>query len=171
MPNAGISPLGLVVAVIAAWILIAALGMVRPRHLAFVSHGLFPAGAAVGLVLAAIALSAMGALPQSTVLPLGLPDLPFHLRLDSLSAFFLLLLGAASAAISLFAAGYFRSGEGAAPGLLCLEYHAFLAAMALVLIADDAYLFMVSWEAMALSSFFLVTTDHRIPEIRHAGFL
>ena len=43
--------------------------------------------------------------------------------------------------------------------------------MALVLVADDAYLFMVSWEAMALSSFFLVTTDHRIPEIRHAGFL
>jgi hypothetical protein len=30
------------------------------------------------------------------VLPLGLPDLPFHLRLDSLSAFFLLLLGAAA---------------------------------------------------------------------------
>jgi NADH:ubiquinone oxidoreductase subunit 5 (subunit L)/multisubunit Na+/H+ antiporter MnhA subunit len=36
--------------------------------------------------------------------------------------------------------------------------------MALVLIADDAYLFMVSWESMALSSFFLVTTDHRIPK-------
>src|SRR5207302_863469 len=57
------------------------------------------------------------------------------------------------------------------PGLMCLQYHVFLAAMAAVLIADDAYLFMVSWEAMALSSFFLVTTDHRIPEIRHAGFL
>ncbi len=43
--------------------------------------------------------------------------------------------------------------------------------MALVLIADDAYVFMVSWEAMALASYFLVTTDHRIPEIRRAGFL
>jgi formate hydrogenlyase subunit 3/multisubunit Na+/H+ antiporter MnhD subunit len=43
--------------------------------------------------------------------------------------------------------------------------------MALVLIADDAYVFMVSWEAMALASFFLVTTDHRLPEIRRAGFL
>src|SRR5258708_2746995 len=46
-----------------------------------------------------------------------------------------------------------------------------LAAIALVLIADDAYVFMVSWEAMALSSFFLVTTDHRLPEIRRAGYL
>ena len=29
---------------------------------------------------------------EGRVLPLGLPDLPFHLRLDALSAFFLLLL-------------------------------------------------------------------------------
>ena len=43
--------------------------------------------------------------------------------------------------------------------------------MALVLVADDAYMFMVAWETMALASFFLVTTDHRIPEIRRAGFL
>jgi len=163
--------LGLVIAAIAAWIAIGTLGLVRPRHLTFISHLLFPLGAAVGLALAVVAFFAIGPLPQSTVLPLGLPDLPFHLRLDSLSAFFLLLLGTVSAAVSVFAAGYFRSGEGTAPGLLCLEYHLFLAAMALVLVADDAYLFMVSWEAMALSSFFLVTTDHRIPEIRQAGFL
>ena len=43
--------------------------------------------------------------------------------------------------------------------------------MAFVLLADDAYGFMVSWETMALSSYFLVTTQHRIPEIRRAGFL
>jgi formate hydrogenlyase subunit 3/multisubunit Na+/H+ antiporter MnhD subunit len=43
--------------------------------------------------------------------------------------------------------------------------------MALVLLADDAYAFMVAWETMALASFFLVTTDHRLPEIRRAGFL
>jgi hydrogenase-4 component B len=163
--------LPLVLAVIAAWLTIAMLGLARPRNLRWIRNVLFPAGAAMGVLLAAVALSAIGPLPQSTVLPLGLPDLPFHLRLDSLSAFFLLLLGAAGAAISLFAAGYFRTGEGTAPGLMCFEYHAFIAAMAMVLIADDAYVFMVSWEAMALSSFFLVTTDHRIPEIRRAGFL
>jgi len=163
--------LGWILAAIAAWLVIGVLGFVRPRSLAFVSHGLFPLGAAVGLALAVVAFFAIGPLPQSKVLPFGLPDLPFHLRLDSLSAFFLLLLGAASAGISFFAAGYFRSEEGAAPGLLCFEYHVFLAAMALVLIADDAYAFMVSWELMALASYFLVTTDHRMPEIRRAGFL
>ena len=105
------------------------------------------------------------------MLPFGLPDLPFHLRLDALSGFFLLLLGAAGAGISIFAAGYFRAGEGTAPGLLCLQYHVFLASMVLVVVANDAYLFMVAWETMALSSYFLVTTQHRIPEIRRAGFL
>src|SRR6185503_21073610 len=76
-----------------------------------------------------------------------------------------------SAAISLYSSGYFRAEETTAPGLICFQYHAFLAAMGLVLIADDAYLFMVAWETMALASFFLVTTDHRIAEIRRAGFI
>ena len=43
--------------------------------------------------------------------------------------------------------------------------------MAFVILADDAYLFMVAWETMALASYFLVTTDHRVPAIRSAGFL
>jgi formate hydrogenlyase subunit 3/multisubunit Na+/H+ antiporter MnhD subunit len=73
--------------------------------------------------------------------------------------------------VSAFAAGYFRKGEGTPPGLLCLEYHVFLASMAGVVLADDAYSFMVMWETMALSSFFLVTANHRIPEVRSAGYL
>jgi formate hydrogenlyase subunit 3/multisubunit Na+/H+ antiporter MnhD subunit len=165
-----ISPLALIGVAIAAWLAIGAAGLARPRALPLV-RTLFPLGALVGLFVAAVAFVALGLPPQVTVLPLGLPDLPFHWRVDALSAFFLILLGLAAAAVSLFSAGYFRSGEGTAPGLLCFQYHAFLAAMALVLVADDAYMFMVAWETMALASFFLVTTDHRIPQIRQAGFL
>src|SRR5262249_7653524 len=105
------------------------------------------------------------------VLPLGLPDLPFHLRSDALADVFLFLLGSASAGVSIFAAGYFRSGGGPPPGLLCLPYPLFLPAIGRVLLADDAYLFMLAWETMALTSYFLVTTQHRLPEIRRAGFL
>src|SRR5688572_16995925 len=43
--------------------------------------------------------------------------------------------------------------------------------MVVVLVADDAYLFMMAWETMALSSYFLVVANHRAPEIRSAGFL
>lgn len=153
------------------WIAVGLLGLLRPQSTRYVGHLLFPLGALLGLALAAVALLALLQAPQSLVLPLGLPDLPIHARLDPLCAFFLLLLGSASAGVSVFAAGYFREGEGAAPGLLCLQYHVFLGSMALVLLADDAYGFMVAWETMALSSYFLVTTQHRIPEIRRAGFL
>ncbi|MDE2210149.1 MAG: hydrogenase 4 subunit B [Betaproteobacteria bacterium] len=153
-----------------AWLAIGAAGLIRPRSLRAV-RTLFPLGAVVAVAIAVIACVALALPPESTVLSLGLPDLPFHLRVDALSAFFLVLLGSASAAISLFSAGYFRSGSGTAPGLICFQYHAFVAAMALVLIADDAYVFMVAWETMALASYFLVTTDHRIPQIRRAGFL
>jgi len=166
-----VAPLSLVIAAIVAWLAIGAIGLVRLGNLRFVSRVLFPAGAVVGLALAFAAGYAIRLPPTSEVLPLGLPNLPFHLRLDALSAFFLLLLGSAGAAISLFSAGYFRSRHGTPPGLIAFQYHAFLAAMALVMVADDAYVFMVAWESMALASFFLVTTDHQVPEIRRAGFL
>ncbi len=168
MSGAGLS---LTLAAIVGWLLVGILGLVRPRDLRFVSRGLFLAGAAIALALAITAVASIAEPPAARVLPLGLPDLPFHVRLDALSAFFLALLGLASAAISVFSAGYFRSSEGTAPGTICFQYHAFLAAMALVLIADDAYVFMVAWETMALASFFLVATEHRIAEIRRAAFL
>jgi hydrogenase-4 component B len=165
-----VTPLTEVTLAIAAWLVIGTLGLCKLRELRFV-RALFTAGAVAGVALAVVAFAALADPTETAVMPLGLPDLPFHLRLDALSAFFLILLGSAGAAISLFSSGYFRAGEGAAPGLICFQYHVFLAAMAAVLIADDAYLFMVAWETMALASYFLVTTDHRIPEIRHAGFL
>jgi hydrogenase-4 component B len=166
-------PLVLLVGLIVGWLALGAAGLIRPHHLGFVGRVLFPLGALVALGVAWVGLQALrpGHPADVLLLPLGLPDLPFHLRLDALSGFFLLLLGVAAAGISIFAAGYFRAGEGTAPGLLCLQYHVFLASMALVLVANDAYAFMVAWETMALSSYFLVTTQHRIPEIRRAGFL
>ncbi len=153
------------------WLVIGLIGVSFPRKLTLISRVLFPLGAVLGLVLALLALSGMVASPQVRILPLGLPDLPFHLRLDALSGFFLFLLGATGAGISIYTAGYFRKGEGTAPGLQCLLYHIFLSSMAFVMLADDGYAFMVSWETMALSSFFLVTSEHRHAEIRRAGYL
>jgi hydrogenase-4 component B len=154
-----------------AWLLLGLLGVAALRRMHFVSRILFPVGGAVGLVLFGVGLSAVFSTPDVALLPIGLPSLPFHLRLDSLSAFFLAVIGATAAGVSTFAAGYFRRGEGTPPGLLCLEYHVFLASMVMVVLADDAYAFMVMWETMALSSFFLVTANHRIAEIRRAGYI
>jgi len=166
------APLPACLGLLAGWLLIGFAGLFRPAGVRFAGRTLFPLGAVISLALSVLAASSLaGAVVQRMSLPLGLPDLPFHLRLDALSSLFLLLLGLASAGISTFAAGYFREGEGTLPGLLCLQYHLFLVGMGLVLLADDAYVFMVAWETMALASYFLVTTQHRIPEIRSAGFL
>jgi len=153
------------------WLSIGMVGVAFPRNFILNSRILYPLGAVGGLVLALIALTGIFASPQVRILPLGMPGLPFHLRLDALSSFFLLLLGTASAGISIYAAGYLRKGDGTAPGLQCLLYHVFLASMAFVMLADDGYAFMVAWETMALSSFFLVTSEHRHAEIRRAGYL
>lgn len=160
-----------VLLVVVVWLLIGLAGIAALRRFRIVSTLLFPLGAVASVGLMAVALSAAFASTETAVMPLGLPQLPFHLRLDSLAAFFLLLIGGVSAGVSTFAAGYFRQGEGTPPGLLCLEYHVFLASMVMVVLADDAYVFMVMWETMAFSSFFLVLANHRIPEIRSAGYL
>src|SRR5450830_437246 len=160
-----------VLVVVCAWLLIGLMGVLALKRFWLVVNVLFPASGILSLLLMAVALNAAFSDPKVAVLPLGLPQLPFHLRLDSLSAYFLLLIGGVAAGVSSFAAGYFRQGEGTPPGLICLEYHVFLASIAMVVMADDAYVFMVVWETMAFSSFFLVMANHRIPEIRNAGYL
>ncbi|MHB1565841.1 MAG: hydrogenase 4 subunit B [Acidiferrobacter sp.] len=159
-----------VLAVVGGWIAIGLLSLVR-SHSIRVVRLLFSLGALAGLALGILGWQALSLAPVDLILPLGLPGFPIHLRLDPLSAFFLLLLGFAAAGVSLFSAGYFHEEPGRTPGLLSLQYHTFLASMALVLLANDAYGFMVFWETMALSSYFLVTTEHHVASTRRAGFL
>ena len=135
------------------------------------SQLVFPLGALGALAIAGVGAAGMILPASAVILPIGLPDLPFHLRLDALSAFFMVLLGAAAFGVTVYASGYFRSMAAGPLALLAMWYHLFLAGMVAVLLADDAYAFMVAWEVMALSSYFLVTTDHKIPAIRSAGFL
>ena len=162
-------PVEAAVTLAVAWIALGVAALALSRNARLVTDVLFPAGALIALALGLTGLWAIETAATSAVLPAGLPDLPFHVRVDALSGFFLLLLGGVSFGVSLFAAAYFRGEENAA--LVCLQYHVFLASMAFVLIADDAYLFMVAWESMALSSYFLVTHDHHSVANRQAGFL
>jgi formate hydrogenlyase subunit 3/multisubunit Na+/H+ antiporter MnhD subunit len=171
MDGMSILPIEVACGAVLLWMVIGLIGLLLQGAPRYIVNLIFPLGALASLVIAASGLWALGATPQTIVLLLGLPDLPLHLRLDSLSAFFLILLGGATFGVSLYGSGYFRSMAGKTLGLLCLQYHLFLAGMALVLLADDAYMFMVAWEVMALSSYFLVTTDHKVAAIRQAGFL
>ena len=110
-----------------------------------------------------------GSAPVGRTLPLGVPWLGAHLRMDALSPYFLAVVGLGSFAASLFALGYGRHEE--APQRVLPFYPAFLAAMTLVVIADDAFTFLASWEFMSLSSWALVMAHHRNPDNVRAGYV
>ena len=103
------------------------------------------------------------------VLPLGLPWLGAHFTVDALSSFFLLIVNLGGAAASLFALGYGRHEH--APNRVLPFYPVYLAAMNLVVLADDAFSFLVSWEFMSLSSWALVVAHHKERDNLYAGYV
>lgn len=115
------------------------------------------------------ALTALPASPTTLALPLGLPGLGTQVRLDALSAVFLAIVNLCGAAASLYAIGYGR--HAAEPARVLPFFPAFLAAMGLVLLADDAYSFLFGWEVMSLASWALVLADHREAANRRAAFI
>jgi formate hydrogenlyase subunit 3/multisubunit Na+/H+ antiporter MnhD subunit len=113
--------------------------------------------------------TALGHPIDRLVMPLGLPWTGTHLRLDALSGFFLVLLGTGGAGASLFALGYGR--HEAQPERILPFYPAFLAGLALVVVADDAFTFLFAWELMSLASWALVLAHHREPGNARAAFV
>jgi hydrogenase-4 component B len=104
-----------------------------------------------------------------TVLPIGLPWLGAHFRFDALAAFFLAVVNLGGAIASLYAIGYGRHEPE--PGRVLPFFPAFLAGMNLVVIAADAFTFLLAWEFMSLSSWGLVVSHHRNKENVRAGFI
>lgn len=104
---------------------------------------------------------------------LGLPWLPWHVRFDSLSGFFYLIIGIAVIAVSLYGPGYVHAyDESQHPfAVLGLFTGLFVSGMLLVLLADDAFFFMIAWELMSVASYFLVAFQHENPANRFAAFL
>ncbi|QFY44786.1 hydrogenase 4 subunit B [Candidatus Methylospira mobilis] len=126
----------------------------------------------IGAVWAGISILLDGKV-LNDVLPLGLPWLHWHIRLDPLSGFFLCVLGLPLLAVSLYGPGYIREFERGKHGLSVLGVFTglFVAGMELVLLADDAFLFMIAWEMMSVASYFLVAYQHEHSENRRAAFL
>ena len=106
---------------------------------------------------------------STLALPLGLPWIGARFRLDALSTFFLLVVNLGGGMASLFAVGY--GSHEPAPGRVLPFFPAFLAGMNLVVLADDAFSFLLAWEFMSLSSWALVMAHHREPGNARAGYI
>jgi formate hydrogenlyase subunit 3/multisubunit Na+/H+ antiporter MnhD subunit len=109
--------------------------------------------------------SATGSLRLAVGLPLG----QTFLGLDALSAAFAVVVNLTSAIVSAGAIGY--GAHAREPQRVVPFYPAFVAGMNLVLLAQDAFSFLVGWEFMSLASWALVVSEHRSEDNRRAGLV
>ena len=157
----------------------------------FIAYGLGTLAALVsgrkllgrGLVaLGAIAGAGAGLALGATVIVTGVPFTLFvpellplggglALRLDSLGAFFLVVIGVGAIPAALYGAGYtavYEDGR-ASLRLLGMMFNLFLLTMSLVTLADNVLTFLLMWEGMSLTSYFLVMTEAGEERTRNAG--
>lgn len=120
-------------------------------------------------VLMVLAVADNPVTPSTVVLPLGLPWIGAHFRLDALSTFFLIVVNFGGSMASLYGLGYGR--HESAPHRVLPFFPAFLAGMNLVVVADDAFTFLLSWEFMSLASWALVMAHHRKQDNARAGYI
>jgi formate hydrogenlyase subunit 3/multisubunit Na+/H+ antiporter MnhD subunit len=130
---------------------------------------IYGASLAISLALLLIALLSIGGASSAVTLPLGLPWIGAHFRLDPLAAFFLAVVGLGSAGASTYALGYGRHEPE--PQRVLPFYPAFIAGLALVVLAADAFSFLFAWELMSLASWALVMSHDREPGNANAGFV
>jgi formate hydrogenlyase subunit 3/multisubunit Na+/H+ antiporter MnhD subunit len=152
---------------VAALLALAVTAVILPSPAA--SRTLYGLMLAVTLAALAAALSAAAFGTSTAVLPLGLPWIGARFRVDALSVFFLAVVNLGAAAACLYGIGYGRHEHE--PQRVMPFFAAFLAGMNLVLVADDAFSFLVAWEFMSLSSWALVMAHHREPGNARAGFV
>lgn len=147
--------------------------------------GLFLRKQGLGQIVAAIAtiLAALAGVPASLQLLFnqttttyslqwGLPFGPCELVIDPLSAFFLLPVFLVSAAGSLFALGYWPAAEHRTTERgLTFFYGLLSSSMAILLMARNGVFFIMVWEIMALSAYFLLVTEHEKEDVRRAGIV
>jgi formate hydrogenlyase subunit 3/multisubunit Na+/H+ antiporter MnhD subunit len=158
------------------WLQVALLGvaavaipLARLRAGSYVVYASVLALTGATLAVAAVHLLGGGATVLRGVLPLGIPWMGAHFRLDSLSAFFLVVVNFGTAAASWYGLGYGRDEPEQARVLPF--FAAFPPSMSLVLLADDAFTFLLSWEFMSLVSWALVMAHHRDAMNMRAGFV
>lgn len=126
-----------------------------------------------GLLCIGVGLSAGTAPDAETVLlswplPIGAAEL----ACDGLSAWFLLALGGVCTAVAPYSWGYLSNTkeQRALPmfgALACV----LTASIIVVLCAANVVVFLVGWELMSLSAFFLIGFHHREPEVRRGAWM
>jgi hydrogenase-4 component B len=126
-------------------------------------------GGAAGLALALVALAGGARFALEVPALLSVAD-GLSFRLDALGAFFLALVGLVAVPCAVYGAGYSEFYEGRySLRLLGAMLNLFLLTLSLVPCAGNMLTFLLMWEGMALTSYFLVMTETDEPGTVLAG--
>jgi hydrogenase-4 component B len=100
------------------------------------------------------------------------PLLSLSFHIDRLSLFFLFVIALIALFCSIYGLGYVKHYYKKYDiGALGFFYNIFIFGMLVVVTANNGIFFLVAWEIMSLSSFFLVIYDHKDPGNIKAGYL
>ncbi len=123
-------------------------------------------------LLAGIRALLPGATPGDFELPWSVPAGRLWIRVDALSAMFVIQISVIAALGSVFGLEYWaqRDHEQSARRLRA-SYGVVTAGMLLLVVARNGVLFLIGWELMALAAFVALTSEHEKPEVRSAGYL
>jgi formate hydrogenlyase subunit 3/multisubunit Na+/H+ antiporter MnhD subunit len=147
---------------------LAALGRARAGAAAAAAAAL--AAGAIGLRVAVGVL--LGEEFPAFRAPWTLPGAEVRLGVDGLSAVFLLPVFSIGPLAAVYGAGYLGRHAGGRPlGPPLLLFNLLIAAMAVVVTARHAFLFIFAWELMTLLAFLLVSFEDEREEVRRAAFL
>jgi formate hydrogenlyase subunit 3/multisubunit Na+/H+ antiporter MnhD subunit len=146
-----------------------ALSLGRTTAGRWLTYGGTLAACAAGGMAAISTLLGLGGGPIDLILPLALPWTGARFHLDALASAFLVVVDLGGAITSLYALGYGR--HEAEPERVLPFFPVFLAGMNLVVLAADAFSFLVAWEVMSLASWGLVMARHREPGNAQAGYV
>src|SRR5512133_2645381 len=141
----------------------------RPQTAQRLATALLVTGAVLGVAGALLALG--GPTPEYTARweTLGAS---LSIRVDALSALFLLPILGVPALGSVYGLGYWpQASRGTSSIRLQICFGLVTGAMALVCVSANAILFLAAWEVMALAGFLLVLTEHEKPEVQRAAFV
>jgi len=95
-----------------------------------------------------------------------------HLRLDGISAFFLVLVAVVGGAAAVYSRRYWPDRAHPRTASRSRFWWCFLLlSMGLILLASNGLHFLIAWEVFVVSAYFLITLDSQKNEVREAGWL
>lgn len=140
------------------------------RNSRFARHAIFVPSIIGSVFTIMFSIDVITGKSMTWMIPNAIPFFDLEIFVDGISAFFLLIIGLITFAVSVYSIGYSKEYQikkrTMALGFL---FNVFVLSMILVAASNNAFFFLLFWEVMSLTSFFLVIYDHEKEENLKSG--